>query len=143
MVMGAVMILVQGVLIGPLTKRLGEVTLIRLGLLGSAVGYGLILLAGEFIGLLLAVGFLTLALALVGPTLNARLSLYAREHLGALMGLNSTATSLGRVTGPLLAGPLFDLNLSYPFLSGMGVLLIGFLVSLVGLRDDQRHVTNV
>jgi DHA1 family multidrug resistance protein-like MFS transporter len=143
MVMGAVMILVQGVLIGPLTKRLGEVTLIRLGLLGSAVGYGLILLAGEFISLLLAVGFLTLALALVGPTLNARLSLYAREHLGALMGLNSTATSLGRVTGPLLAGPLFDLNLSYPFLSGIGVLLIGFLVSLVGLRDDQRHVTNV
>ena len=134
MVMGAVMILVQGALMGPLTKRLGEVTLIRLGMLGSAIGYGLILLAGGFVSLLLAVGFLTLALALVGPALNARISHFAGEHMGGLMGLNSTATSLGRVTGPLWAGPLFDIELSYPFLGGLGVLLLGFIVSLVGFR---------
>jgi DHA1 family multidrug resistance protein-like MFS transporter len=140
MVMGAVMILVQGALISPLTRRLGEVTLIRLGMLGSAVGYGMILLAGDFASLLLAVGFLTLFLALVGPALNARISHYAGEHMGGLMGLNSTATSLGRVLGPLWAGPLFDLEQRYPFLGGLGVLLIGFIVSLFGLRQPRRAV---
>jgi DHA1 family multidrug resistance protein-like MFS transporter len=137
MVMGAVMIVVQGVLIGPLTKLLGEVTLIRLGMLGSTLGYGLILLAGGFITLLVAVGFLTLALAIVGPALNARISHYAGDHLGGVMGLNSTAASLGRVAGPLWAGPLFDLEMTYPFIGGMGVLFIGFIVSLVGLRGKQ------
>jgi DHA1 family multidrug resistance protein-like MFS transporter len=137
MVMGAVMIVVQGALIGPLTKLLGEVTLIRLGMLGSTVGYGLILLASGFITLLVAVGFLTLALALVGPALNARISHYAGDHLGGVMGLNSTASSLGRVAGPLWAGPLFDVEMTYPFIGGMGVLCIGFIVSLVGLRGKQ------
>lgn len=137
MVMGVVMIVVQGALIGPLTKLMGEVCLIRLGMLGSTIGYGLILLAGGFISLLVAVGFLTLSLALVGPSLNARISLYAGDHMGGLMGLNSTAASLGRVLGPLWAGPLFDLEMTYPFLGGMGVLFIGFIVSLVGLRRKQ------
>jgi DHA1 family multidrug resistance protein-like MFS transporter len=135
MVMGGVMILVQGALIGPLTRLLGEVRLIRLGMLGSGIGFGLILLAGGYIRLLLAVGFLTLALALVGPSLNARISHYAGDHLGGLMGLNSTAASLGRVIGPLWAGPLFDLEKTYPFFGGMIVLFIGFIVSLVGLRE--------
>ncbi|OGN98711.1 MAG: hypothetical protein A2Z71_06575 [Chloroflexi bacterium RBG_13_50_21] len=143
MVMGAVMIVVQGALIGPLTKLLGEVTLIRLGMLGSTIGYGLMLLAGGFITLLVAVGFLTLALAIVGPALNARISHYAGDHLGGVMGLNSTAASLGRVAGPLWAGPLFDLEMSYPFIGGMGVLCIGFIVSLVGLRGKQYETLKV
>jgi len=143
MVMGAVMIAVQGVLIGPLTKLLGEVTLIRLGMLGSSIGYGLILLSGGFLSLVVSVGFLTLALALVGPTLNARISHYAGDHIGGLMGLNSTAASLGRVFGPLWAGPLFDLQLSYPFLGGMCVLFLGFILSLVGLRGKQFEALKV
>ena len=139
MVMGVVMIVVQGALMGPLTKRLGEVPLIRLVIGVSAVGYGLILLAGGFASLLLAVGFLTLSLALVGPALNARISHFAGDHMGGLMGLNSTATSLGRVLGPLWAGPLFDIELSYPFLGGMGILLLGFVVSLLGLHPSHQR----
>jgi DHA1 family multidrug resistance protein-like MFS transporter len=143
MVMGGVMIIAQGVMIGPLTKRLGEITLIRLGLLGSAIGYGLILLAGGFVSLLLAIGFLTLALALVGPSLNARISHYAGQHLGSLMGINSTASSLGRVTGPLWAGPLFDIEKTYPFILGLGVLLVGFMVSFLGMREKTLDAIKV
>lgn len=139
MVMGAVMILSQGTLIGPLTRRWGEVALIRLGLLGGALSFGLVLLATNLLSLLSAVALLVLALSLIGPTLNARISHFSLEHLGALMGLNSTATSLGRVIGPLWAGPLFDLHLSYPFLGGMVVLILGFLVSVTGLREKHRN----
>ena len=125
MVIGAVLILGQGGLTGPLTKRFGELPLIRLGLAGRAVGFVLISLAVDFTTLLLALGFFTLALALIGPALNAYISHFAGEHQGAVMGLNSAATSLGRVVGPLLAGPLFDLNMEYPLWSGAGTLLVG------------------
>jgi hypothetical protein len=39
MVMGGVMIVAQGVLVGPLTKKLGDLNLIRIGLLGGALGF--------------------------------------------------------------------------------------------------------
>ena len=59
----------------------------------------------DFTTLLLALGFFTLTLALIGPALNAHISQFAGEHQGTVMGLNSAASSLGRVVGPLLAGP--------------------------------------
>ena len=130
MVIGAVLILGQGGLTGPLTKRFGELPLIRLGLTGGAAGFLFISLAVNFPTLLLALGFFTLALALIGPALNAYISQFAGQHQGAVMGLNSAATSLGRVVGPLLAGPLFDLNVEYPLWSGAATLLAGAVLAL-------------
>src|SRR5512139_1989867 len=41
MLMGIVLIVVQGGLVGPLTKKLGDLTLIKIGLLGGAIGFAL------------------------------------------------------------------------------------------------------
>ena len=138
MVIGAVLILGQGGLTGPLTKRFGELPLIRLGLAGGAAGFLFISLAVDFPTLLLALGFFTLALALIGPALNAYISQFAGEHQGAVMGLNSAASSLGRVVGPLLAGPLFDLNLEYPLWSGAATLLVGAVLALTRLHGAKQ-----
>jgi DHA1 family multidrug resistance protein-like MFS transporter len=138
MVIGAVLILGQGVLTGPLTKRFGELPLIRAGLAGGAVGFVLISLAADFTTLLLALGFFTLTLALIGPALNSHISRFAGEHQGAVMGLNSATSSLGRVVGPLLAGSLFDLNMEYPLWSGAVTLLLGSILAIVWLRGAQR-----
>ena len=136
MVIGAVLLLGQGGLAGPLTQRFGELPLIRAGLAGGAAGFLLISLAVGFTTLLLALGFFTLALALIGPALNSYISRFSGEHQGALMGLNSAATSLGRVVGPLLAGPLYDLNMAYPLWSGAGTLLLGTLLA-VGVLGER------
>jgi DHA1 family multidrug resistance protein-like MFS transporter len=138
MVIGAVLILGQGGLTGPLTKRFGELPLIRLGLAGGAAGFLFISLAVDFPTLLLALGFFTLTLALIGPALNAYISQFAGEHQGAVMGLNSAATSLGRVVGPLLAGPLFDLNVEYPLWSGAATLLAGAVLALTRLYGAKK-----
>jgi DHA1 family multidrug resistance protein-like MFS transporter len=138
MVIGAVLILGQGGLTGPLTKRFGELPLIRLGLAGGAAGFLFISLAVDFPTLLLALGFFTLTLALIGPALNAYISQFAGEHQGAVMGLNSAATSLGRVVGPLLAGPLFDLNVEYPLWSGSATLLAGAVLALTRLYGAKK-----
>jgi DHA1 family multidrug resistance protein-like MFS transporter len=99
MVMGGVTILVQGLLAGPLTRRFGELPLIYVGLLGSALGYLAMSLAAGYLTTLLAVGFFTLSLSVMGPPLNAYVSAFAGEHQGTIMGLNSAAASLGKVAG--------------------------------------------
>jgi MFS transporter, DHA1 family, multidrug resistance protein len=133
MVMGGVLIIGQGFLVGPLTKRLGDLNLIRIGLLGGAIGFVLVALATDYITTLLALGLFILSLALIGPALNSYISNFAGEHQGTAMGLNSASTSLGRVVGPLWGGYLYDVRVEYPFFSGAVTLLIGFLVCIFGL----------
>lgn len=130
MVMGAVLILGQGLLTGPLTEKFGMLPLIRAGLAVGALGFVFMILATDFITTLLALAIFTLALSLMGPALNAYISVFAGEHQGTLMGINSATTSLGRVVGPLWAGYIYDINLEFPYLSGAATLLLGLLISL-------------
>ena len=133
MVMGIMLILVQGGLTGPLSEKLGDLTLIRLGLFGGAIGFILVALAFNYTSLLLALAFFVLALALIGPAINSYISNFAGEHQGTVMGLNSAMTSLGRIVGPLWGGYIYDLNIEYPFYSGAATLLFGLLVSFISL----------
>jgi len=138
MVMGIMLILVQGGLTGPLSQKLGELTLIRIGLFGGAIGFALVALATNYSTSLLAIGFFIFALALIGPALNSYISNFAGEHQGTVMGLNSAFTCLGRVVGPLWGGYIYDINITYPFFSGAATLLLGLLVSFIGL---QKQIT--
>ena len=139
MVMGAVLVVVQGGLAGPLAKRVKPLRLIRLGLLGGALGYVLVVRAGDYLSSLAALGFFILSLALISPALNASISRYAGEHQGALMGLSSAMTSLGRVLGPLWGGYIYDINIDYPFYSGALTLLVGIGVSFIGRLKNNAN----
>jgi MFS transporter, DHA1 family, multidrug resistance protein len=141
MVLGAVMIISQGLLTGPMTKFFGEVTVIRFGMLVGAIGFGGLLLANGFISILLVTGFFILAIALIGPALNSYLSAFGGEHQGALMGLNTAFASLGRVVGPLWAGFSFDVNINYPFISGALTLLLGLGISLLVKSQSAAKLT--
>ena len=134
MVMGLVLVVVQGGLTGPLTRWVGESALIRIGLAGGALGFSAMALATDEVTTLLALGLFAGAVALVGPALNAHVSTLAGDTQGTVMGLNSAATSLGRVIGPLWAGYLYDQNLSLPFVSGAVVLTLGCGISLLTLK---------
>ena len=134
MLMGIVLIIGQGGLVGPLTKKLGDPTLIKIGLLGGAIGFVLMACAVDYITTLISLGFFILNLAFIGPALNSYISSFAGEHQGTVMGLNSAMTSLGRVVGPLWGGYIYDINIEYPFLSGAATLTLGLLVSLFGFH---------
>ena len=43
------------------------------------------------------------------------------------MGLNSSFMSLGRFIGPLLAGFLFDIRITLPYLVGSLIMFLGFV----------------
>lgn len=133
MLMGLILIVAQGLLVGPLIKALGELRLIQLGLLGGTLGFLAVALAVDFASVMAALALFILALALIGPPLNAYISAFGGEHQGALMGMNGAFSSLGRVTGPLWGGYIYDRNIEYPFYSGAVTLAMGLLVSLLAL----------
>ena len=59
---------------------------------------------------------------------------------GATMGLCNSFLSLGRIVGPIWAGYIFVVNVTYPYLSGAAIMLAGFVLSLVWIaerRDDK------
>jgi DHA1 family multidrug resistance protein-like MFS transporter len=128
----------QGALTGPVTKRWGEATVIKVTLLASAAGFILLLLANSFVTVLLTTCLFTLPVALLRPAVISLTSKQADTRQGMAMGLNSSFTSLGRIVGPIWAGFSFDVNYRYPYLSGAVILFIGFLISLVWVSQEKR-----
>jgi DHA1 family multidrug resistance protein-like MFS transporter len=129
----------QGLLTGPLTKRFGDVSVMRACFLLSAVSFGLILLAQSFWTLLLAIAFFILPNALLRVTVVSLTSQRAEMGQGAAMGLSNSFSSLGRIVGPIWAGFSYDVAAGYPFWSGAAAMLVGFVVSLVWVRSEQQQ----
>ena len=54
------------------------------------------------------------------------------------MGVGSSFISLGRIVEPIWAGFIFDVNMSYPYLSGAAIMFVGFLISLASVTQRPR-----
>lgn len=129
---GLLSALMQGGLIGPLTRRLGEERLMLAGLILIALGLVVLPLARELPLLLVAVSALAFGIGAMQPSLNSLISRRASaEQQGEVMGVAQSVGSLSRVLGPLIAGALFaEFGRNSPFLWGaalvVGALLIGW-----------------
>jgi MFS transporter, DHA1 family, multidrug resistance protein len=134
-VVGLVSAIMQGVITGPATRRLGEVRIIRLSLLGTAIGFILMLLPRSMFGVLLSAGFFAFSNAMLFPSVNSLISRRTTDGQGTSMGLSTSFQSLGRVFGPLWAGFAFDIYLFMPYLTGAIIMLAGFAISLTRLSD--------
>ena len=137
MVIGAVSTIGKATLVGPLTRRWGEVPIIKLSLLGSTIGFGVLLLANTYPTILLVTGLFILSKTFLRTVLLSLASKRATTGQGVTMGLGTAFISLGRIIGPIWAGLLFDVNLSYPYLSGAGTMFVGFLISLILISRDS------
>lgn len=139
-VVGAFSALIQGALTGPLTRRLGEVTVIRASLFASAIGFGLLTQPNNFPQVLLTVCFFVVSNAMLNPAVSALISKRTTRGQGFTMGLNNAFLSPGRISGPLWAGVVFDLNINFPYLTGATITVIGFCLSLAMLKEDEPRV---
>jgi DHA1 family tetracycline resistance protein-like MFS transporter len=122
---GCVLILVQGALIGPLSRRLGEARLVLIGSAAIALGLAAVTLADRLAILLLASACLALGMGLLNPSISSLISRQAgAEERGGIMGVAQSAASLARVAGPAVAGPLFELiGRNAPYYAGALVML--------------------
>ncbi len=137
MVLGLVSTITQGVLAGPITKRWCDEVVIKGGLLATALGFGLMLLANNYVTIMLTTAFFGLATALQVPALTALTSKRATIPQGIAMGLSNSFVSLGTIFGPLLGGYIFDINIMLPYLGGSAIMGIGFVMSLITLKGGK------
>lgn len=122
---GGVLIVVQGGLIGPLSRRLGEARLVIVGSAAIALGLACVTVAGRLPILLLASACLALGMGLLNPSISSLISRQAgAEERGGIMGVAQSAASLARVVGPAVAGPLFEfIGRNAPYYVGALVML--------------------
>lgn len=135
---GLISAIVQGALTGPATRRFGEVAIVRLALLSSAVGFVLMLLAQNFAQVFITSGLFVLSNAMLNPSVAALVSKRTTDEQGFTMGLNNSFLSLGRIAGPLWAGFVFDLRMFLPYLTGAVIMVIGFFISLSIAQESSR-----
>lgn len=128
---GLLSAVMQGGLIGPLTRRFGEERLMLTGLV--LIGFGLLCLpvARSLAALLPAVTALAVGMGMMQPSLN---SLISRRGGGAgeqgeIMGVAQSVGSLSRVLGPVIAGALFaGLGRNSPYLWGAGLVALAVVI---------------
>jgi MFS transporter, DHA1 family, tetracycline resistance protein len=128
---GVLITVVQGVLVGPLVRRLGERRLAVLGAAALALGLFAIPAAPTL-------GWLAVALALLafgqGTTMPAIASLISRAapegEQGRLLGVSQSLSALGRVLGPVWGGLVFArVGIGAPYLGGG--LVVGLALFLI------------
>lgn len=141
MVVGVVSSLVQMLLTGPATRKLGEATVIKLSLVASAVGFILMVLAPNNFLVPVTVGFFVFSTAMLRPSIFSLTSKRASGGQGVALGLNNAFQSLGRVAGPLWAGFMFDFHITLPYISAAVIMLVAFAFSLWTMRGQEAPVS--
>ncbi|MBT2638746.1 MULTISPECIES: MFS transporter [unclassified Bacillus (in: firmicutes)] len=128
MIMGLAGAIVQGGLVGKLTKKLGEGIVIQLGIIISAAGFGLILLTEGFGTAALFLTIFGIGNGLIRPSVSSLLTKKSTTGHGGTTGLLSSFDSLGRIIGPPLGGWLFSIAIGMPYISGIVLSMVALVL---------------
>ena len=133
MVMGAIVVPMQGVLVGRLINRFGERRLILAGLFFNALGLALLPNAFSFATLTVYLTITGIGNQLIRPTNSSWISKETQIGQGTAIGIMDAFLSLGRILGPLLGGWLYEKGV-YPYGVLAGILVIATLCLYIPLR---------
>lgn len=128
MIMGLFQAAIQGGLIGRMTKKFGEGVVIQLGIVISAIGFGLVLLTTNFFTAALFLTIFGIGNGLIRPSVSSLLTKTSDSGHGSATGMLSSFDSLGRIIGPPLGGWLFSITIGLPYLSGILLSLVALLL---------------
>jgi DHA1 family multidrug resistance protein-like MFS transporter len=104
-------------------------------LAASSAAFIVLLLAKTYPGVLAATGVFILSKTLLRTVIMSLTSKRTTLGQGTAMGLCNSFMSLGRVVGPIWAGFIFDVNVTYPYFSGAAIMAVGFLISLRWIKS--------
>jgi DHA1 family multidrug resistance protein-like MFS transporter len=128
-ILGVFGVIVQGGLIGRMSKRFGEKNLIVVGLLCAIAGMLLLLTASNIIMMTIMAVIFNTGVSIINPLASSLVSQNSNDGQGAAMGIMQSANSLGRIIGPIMGGILFDMQINIPYLAGAFILLLFMLVT--------------
>jgi predicted MFS family arabinose efflux permease len=123
---GVIVVIVQGGLVGPLTRRFGEKRLLVAGLALQAVALGGLGVATGLGGILAATAPLAAGNGLAAPALSSLLSRHsAEDDQGETLGLGQSAAAFGRILGPESGTYTFSsVSPAFPYLAGALVMAV-------------------
>lgn len=127
---GVVMIVVQGGLVGRLSKKM-DVKYLAVGggvLMGLALA--VVPFSGSLVGAMLALGAFAAGQGFVSPSLSTLISRQSGDDQGTLLGAGQSFSAAARAVGPVAAGSLYDLQSFLPFVAGGGLALLAGLIVL-------------
>jgi len=124
-VIGIVTVIMQGGLVGPLTRRFGEKSVAIAAGVFFAIGLGGMGLSTASWQLWVSLLPFGMGVGLFNPTVSSMVSRTAAAHeRGAIMGRYQSASAIGRVIGPLVCGPLYTfVSMGAPFMLGAAIML--------------------
>lgn len=138
---GIVSVIVQLFIVDRIVRRYGEVAVLVTFLGVAAFGFLLSLFAGSYFMFFAVSLVIFLATSILRPVLNTLISKMAEGEVGFAMGMNNAYMSIGNVIGPLLAGVLYDVNIIYPFILGLTMLLITLFITVTWQRARAAKST--
>jgi len=138
MIMGLASAAVQGSM-GKLTKKFGEKRIIQGGITLSAVGFGLILFTQNFTTAAIFLAIFGVGNGVIRPTVSSLLTKMSNVGHGTTTGYLSSFDSLGRIFGPVLGGVLYSYHIGLPYISGILLSIVAFLLFRVFLSKVQHN----
>jgi len=134
LVVGVMLVVVQGGLIGPLTKAFGSQRLLVAGFGTLIAGFLVLSIAEVWVVLFLALALLSLGQGLVTPSLTSVVADSATpDRRGEVLGVQQSAGALSRIIGPAIAGLLFDhAGVAWPYV--VAAVLTGAALAAVSRR---------
>ena len=137
---GVVTVAVQAGLVGRVVARYGERSVGIAGAVLMGISLAALPLAPT-VGLALLVALLLSAgHGLINPSLAALLSRASdAEQQGGVLGIGQSVSAFARMVGPLVAGWLFDLSETLPFVLGGSLLLLTAWILRDAAGGSPRH----
>lgn len=132
---GVVSVIVQLFIVDRIVRRYGEVAILVTFLGVAAFGFLMSLFAGSFVMFFVVSLVIFMATSILRPVLNTLISKMADGEVGFAMGMNNAYMSIGNVIGPLLAGVLYDINIIYPFILGLIMLMVTMFITVAWQRS--------
>ncbi|PNZ40305.1 multidrug efflux MFS transporter NorA [Mammaliicoccus vitulinus] len=111
-----------------LVGKIGEIKLTLFSLIYSVLILGAFLIASKYITVMLVSFVIFIGFDLIRPSMTNYFSKLAGNNQGTAGGLNSAATSVGNLIGPLVAGVAFDINIEFPLIIAMAFFLVAAVI---------------
>lgn len=127
---GIISVIIQLFAVDWIVRKFGEAVVLNIFLALAALGFLLSIFVPSYIMFFGVTMIIFLSTSILRPVLTTLISKLAGNEQGFAMGMNNAYMSIGSVLGPLLAGRLFDVNILYPFILGLIVLVITIFVSM-------------
>ncbi|WP_282022869.1 MFS transporter [Priestia flexa] len=136
---GIVSVIVQLFLVDRIVRIFGEIAVLNIFIGVAALGFLLSLFTGSYSLFFVISLIIFLATSILRPVLNTLISKMAGNEQGFAMGMNNAYMSIGNVLGPTLAGVLFDVQIMYPFVLGLVLLLVTLGITIVWQKRTLKH----